>query len=266
MEKIQFSSFLDWNARQYLNNYYGQPVSGDPTVQFVVEQARRIPSRNAVAIEIGTGPVIADFAALARHVAEIHVADYLSSNLAYLQNWVEGKDQTHDWSQYLGFVLQYAGNPRPTADDIATLEALVRAKVKQYLFCDVMRTNPLGTQFRQNYDCVLSVSCADSITNDIVQWRAYMQHIFSLLKPGGFFIGSSLKECVQYGVGEEIYPAVYLREDDCHQLMLEYGFDPQSIVVKSAPEGYQLDEHGQRIEPLRPEYSEVILTSGFLKQ
>lgn len=260
-----FSSFSDWNPRDYIKGYYGQPVDSDPTLRFVVEQARRVRGENPLAVEVGSGPVICYFTALAGHVQQVDVADYLPANLEYLRNWLAGQEPGLEWNQYLEFVLRYTGQPPGGQPQIDALKALVRGKVNRLLVCDVTQPDPLGPDDRGKYDCVLSISCADSITGDKAQWREYMYHIFSLLKPGGFFIGESLKACTHYAVGEQVYPAVYLTEDDCRQVMLDYGFDSAGLVVKTEEEGYELDAWGKRIAPLRDEYREVILTAGFLR-
>jgi hypothetical protein len=85
------------------------------------------------------------------------------------------------------------------------------------------------------YDVVVSNFCAESATEDVQEWRRFVRNITSLIRPGGRLIMSTLKGATSYGVGKEIFPAVNIMEEDLIELLVDIGFDCNSIQIDSVP-------------------------------
>lgn len=259
---LTFSDFSDWDPERYLREYFLPDVDGEPAVKFIVEESRRLQGQPVV-VDIGCGPTVCYWSALAPHVSGIYVADYLNINLAYVRKWVNSEPGMYDWSSYSRFLLEYEGGRNFGAGEILARENLSRSKVLDYLHCDITTADPLGPVFRGQYNGLLSVYCADSITDDKLKWRIYMQNIFSLLRSGGLFIGAAMHKCRHYDVGRRVYPAANLSETDFIDLMCDSGFDTRSIRVEVANESRLMN--GSTPRNLRPEYDRVILASGLLR-
>jgi hypothetical protein len=87
---------------------------------------------------------------------------------------------------------------------------------------------------------VISAYCADSATDDVATWHAYMRHITGLVRPGGLFITAALHECAAYTVGVHRFPSANIGADDL-RAALTPGFDPLEIQVRPTD---QTSAHG----------------------
>jgi hypothetical protein len=91
-----------------------------------------------------------------------------------------------------------------------------------------------------------------------------MKNIFSLLKPDGVFLGSSMRNCTHYKIGDISYPAANVNEEDFKELMDDYGF--KDIRIDVAYESRPIvNSQIKKIEDLRGEYDQVLLIAGTLQ-
>ncbi len=72
---------------------------------------------------------------------------------------------------------------------------------------------------------------ADSITHEKAEWQYYMQNVFSLLKPGGVFIGAAMRNCTHYKIGNIVYPSAHVNEDDFKELLATCHFKDVTIEI-----------------------------------
>jgi|GEM_PF-1329660 len=253
--------FSTWKPVAYLEEYFPKDVDIEPVVKLIAEEGPKRLKANTKAIDVGCGPTVCYWSALASHVQELYLSDYLTINLAQIAKWLNKEPDMYDWSYYTDMTLKFEGNEKPSLQDIAKREDLSRSKVKGFMRCDISNENPIGISQRGQYDCVLSVCCADSITYNKEDWRKYMENIFSLLKSGGVFIGSSMRNCTHYKIGDVSYPAANVNEDDFKELMDDYGFKDVRIEItyESRP---IVDSQKKETEDLRGEYDEVLLIAG----
>jgi SAM-dependent methyltransferase len=226
-----------------------------------VEQSRKFPA-NASVIDLGCGPTGCYWQAVSPRAGSICLADYLEANLLEQRLWVDEAPQAFDWSAYTRLALHYEGALDLSPGQVAAREALARTKVTGYRHCDVSREFPLGEPVK--FDVVMSFCVADSITAEVSAWEQYMRNIFSALKPGGQFIGATMRLCPQYHIDAMCYPSVSLDAEDVRRLMEGYGFDPASLRIQVCEESHPLDEHNIPLR-LRQEYDEVVVMSGVLK-
>jgi len=256
--------FNTWNPVAYLEEYFPRDVDIEPVVKLIAEEGIKRLRPNAKAIDVGCGPTVCYWSALASHVQELYLSDYLTINLAQIAKWLNRESDMYDWSYYTDMMLKFEGLENPSQQDIIKREMLSRSKIKGFMRCDISLENPVGVSQRGEYDCVLSVCCADSITYNKEDWRKYMKNIFSLLKPDGVFLGSSMRNCTHYKIGDISYPAANVNEDDFKELMSDYGFKDIRIdvVYESRP---IVDSQIRKTEDLRGEYDQVLLIAGTLQ-
>ena len=232
------ADYKKWDVKKYLQEYYYDPLKNNSILkmEFINQMGSYIKKENAICIEIGSGPVICHLASLAPYVTKIFVADYLRENLDYIKSVLasNNSDLICHWEKY--FLLSQQKNIVGVSDEkTKRLFTLLQQKIGGYLVCDIRLDNPLGS-IEEKFDCVMSLSCSDSITSDKELWKKYMKNIFSLVKPGGLFIGEVSKESHRYWVGEVCYPVVWLKPEDCIELMRENDFISQNLTIKSTEE------------------------------
>lgn len=221
-----------WDAQGYLMHYYARLEADEAaTLAFITQACTRI-TRPARALVFGVGPTVHHLLPLAPHVREIHVADYLSSNLDHVQRWLRREARAHDWRAFARHVLQCEGKPSPTEAQVTAREDLVRSKVTRSLHADASHDWPLTAQEGQRYDLVVSCYCAESATGDRDVWRRYVHNILRLLAPGGLFITAALRRCRTYSVGRLSYPSANIDEHDLAALLLEAGADRRQLQLE----------------------------------
>jgi hypothetical protein len=210
------------------------------TLRFLVQQFRKLRSGSSV-LEFGIGPTLHHLLPIAPFASEIHVADLLPTNLEAIRRWQVRESGAHDWSCFTRRVLELEGKVNPTTLQIYRREALTRQLITQRLIGDARRPEPLGPNYRGQYDCVLSCYCADSAVTAKSTWRHYMSNIASLVRPNGMFIVAALRNCSAYRVGEQYFPAACVDEHDITECLCTLGVEPSNIVmqVNEVPEQIQ---------------------------
>lgn len=250
---IPFATFDEWNPVEYLADYYTYVEQDERhTLRFLAQEFEKIEGR-PVALEFGIGPTLHRAMSLSPYVREIHVADYLPSNLEEIRKWQKGDIGAHDWKPFAETVLAYEGVPAPGIRDIHQREALTRRRITNHFVGDASSSYPIGRQTGRQYELLLSCYCADSATNDKATWFRYMTNILRLLKPGGFFVTAALRNCQHYKVGDKYFPSANVNEDDFESLFRQLEFDMSRAIiqVENVPEHNAIG------------YGSIVLASGF---
>ncbi len=226
----------DWSAfnpQAYLREYYADMGAENLTLlQFLVRSFRDIPPDSTL-LDFGGGPTIYTLITASAQVREIHFCDYLEANLEAVQKWLYGDADAFDWTHFIKTTLVLEGRDY-SHESVQAREKQIRQNVTQVMSCDANRPSPLHENARQ-YDVLVSNFCAESATNDGEQWRWFVQNITSLLSPGGRLVMSALKGADSYAVGDEVFPAVFILEDDLLQALGDAGFAEDSIQIESVP-------------------------------
>lgn len=228
----ELSGFDAWDADRYLAEYYRHVEADEAaTLGFITTACARIvaPGR---ALVFGSGPTVHHLLPLAPHVREIHVADYLESNLDHVRRWLQRDAGAHDWTAFARHVLMREGLRTPTREQVDERERMVRCRVTRCLRGDAGRAWPLSVQGRRRYDVVLSCYCAESATGDRSVWRRYMRNILRLLAPGGLFITAGLRRCRSYVVGPHRYACADIDENDLAAALVDFGIEPRSTHLE----------------------------------
>lgn len=250
---VNLADFSEWSASDYLHDYYDVIEQDElETIAFTVSQFKKIQGM-PVALELGCGPTLHRAIPLSPYVQELHVADYLESNLRQVRDWIEGRSTAHNWQPFTRYALQCEGIFDPTIAQIDEREKRTRAIIRRYLMADVRQFPPLLGQMQQ-YPVVVSCYCADSITADRSEWATAMQNIIGTVAPGGFFLTAALRNCQHYRVGDRYFPSANINEIDLQHILIASGITPKSLTIEVASVPTH-DETG---------YNSIILSSGFL--
>ncbi|MEV4538259.1 guanitoxin biosynthesis pre-guanitoxin forming N-methyltransferase GntF [Asanoa sp. NPDC049518] len=244
----RFASFeRDWVPRRYLADYY-RTVEPDElaTIAFLVE-ALRSADRDEPILYFGVGPTLHHVFAAAEVASEIHLGDFLHSNLAELQRWIDRAPDAHDWRPFVRYTLRCEGVSEPTEDEVTLREDLTRKKITDLIQVDARVHRPTD----RRYATVISPYCADSATDNLETWRELMRNITGLVSPGGLFITAALHRCTAYTVGDRRFPSANVSEADL-RASLRPDFEVLDDSVEVCSTGQQT-AHG---------YASVLLASA----
>jgi hypothetical protein len=223
--------YSKFNPRDYLQEYYSE-VSPEnlALLEFAVKAFQKIP-QNGVLLDFGGGPAIYALISAANSAREIHFCDYLDSNLNEVRQWLDGSHAAFSWQEFVKVVLELENQTSPAPETIRQRKRLIRERVTRVFNCDLNNLPPIDAPV--GYDTLISNFCAEGAARNKVQWRTFFHNIVSLLKPDGFLLLSAIKGATCYAVGERLFSAVSLNEEDLIQALIEEGFDPQTIMLES---------------------------------
>ena len=201
----------DWQPQAYLQEYYPtDTVTADEQaiLAYLVRYLKSTGRRFRDAIEVGCGPTIHHSVPVVPYVDELHVADIVPTNLSTVRAWLTAAPNAYDWDLYVRTVLELEGGTSGIAEHtVAQRKQQVRATVSALKHIDLRDPQPLGEQ--RTYELVLSFYCADSATASKPEWRVLMQHLLTLLAPGGTLIVSALRQAPYYTVGDHRFPSAH---------------------------------------------------------
>lgn len=221
-----------WNAREYLEEYFGK-FSADvrTTTKFVTTELSKLKDTPlSRVLDFGSGPTIIGIAGTVPYVREIHIADYLDSNLNEIRSWLENEPNSFDFTDTVSFTLELEGID-PSAATIRRRSEELKSRIVKVLRCDAGSITPLGRD-ADTYPLIISLYCADSATSSKRMWQIYMKNILSLLEPGGTIIVSALRKCEFYTIGPNRFPSANIDESDLRDVFLANGFSNSNIAIK----------------------------------
>jgi hypothetical protein len=226
------SDWDSWDARKYLETYYDTPL-GDTyeTLDFLIEELKDYKENPfKKALEFGSGPTLFGALAAVPYVQELHLSDYLPRNLLEIRQWLACDKNAFAWDSCTEYILKKEG-VEPTIANIAKRSDELRLKLKKLLPGDIAHTWPL-LDHKDNYDLVVSLFCAESITSSKTKWRRYMKNLFSLVVPQGVVIISALRNCPFYRVGDQYFPCANINEEDLKEAILAANDKVDDIHIR----------------------------------
>jgi len=251
-----------WEPDDYVGQFYAPDRRDDTTMAFIIDELADWPG-GGQALDLGAGVTVAYWAAAAAAVDQMTLADYTPAYLEAQRRWIERAPGAPDWSNYIGMALRYAGLPSDPAA-VAERTALVRSRATALVPCDLTQPDPLGAAHRSRYDLVLGLYCAESIAGSHADWRSWMRNAFSLVRPGGRYIGAALGNCSYYCVGAQRFGHIAVSAADYRAVMLEHGFTAADLHITTAPEQFPDDpEQARRMRAIYG-YDETIFAAGRL--
>jgi len=230
--KSNLASFeTDWKPTDYLKDFYTELQPDEvQTINFFVKVLRGTAIKNVPILFFGVGPALHHVFLAAPHASELHLSDYLNSNLDEIEKWRKRGTEKHNWKPFVMYTLKCEGE-KATERAVSIREEEARRKIVKLVQADAGVTDPLGIKYRGYYPIVFSPYCADSATSDKQVWKRYMRNITSLVKPGGIFITSALRKCKSYKVGDKYFPSANIDEEDMRRV-LSLDFSNVNIIVE----------------------------------
>lgn len=224
----------DWDARQYLDYYYGHAnVPADEAVmfRFVARGLSEIGRQFGTALDLGCGPCLHHAAQAIPWVQRLDMADYQESNLEEIRRWLRAEPGAFDWSVFIGTargVLDVEGN----GGTLAEREALMRARI-HLLRCDLRDPLPLGTAVQ--YPLVTSYYCTEWVLPTVAGWHETMQKVTSLVEPGGWLILAGVHATEYCMINGKRVPCARITNAELHRAFASNGFDPGTLKLDVTP-------------------------------
>ena len=134
-------------------------------------------------VDYGCGPTIAYSISAAPKASEIVLADYNKSNRKYLQEWVNGEPLAQDWTPHFKYVVQRLEGKSEM--EAGKRETDLRRKIKAVVACDITKNEFIDTNFKVEYDIVMSFLCVENALKDLDGYKSSIAKLFSLIKEGG---------------------------------------------------------------------------------
>lgn len=236
----QAISFLGnrWSSVGYKTDYFGPVIPSDEihTINFHVQASKEVPNGSTV-LDFGCGPIPLRALTIEPYVDEIHMGDYLSSNLKEINKWVKGKGEDRRWDPYVSYILQCEGIPTPTGRQISERKRATRSKITRVFKVDASQQNPLIENPMGRYPIVMSFYCADSATSDINEWREFTRNINSLAEQ--VLIMAALAKSHGYWLKNSYFPSPIL-DSSLLKTALEVDFPTKCITIEEvAVPGHQ---------------------------
>lgn len=228
---LRYSTWQDWDPRAYLRTYFGSLTKDeDETLKFLVKHLAKFPVQVGRILDFGAGPTVIHAIAAAPYAREVHIADYLESNLIEIRHWLKGGRDSFDWRPFVRRLIELEGL-KPSR---ALVEKRIRdskGKIRRLALCDAAQVLPLFGG-AGGYQVVISTYCADSATSSGEVWEAYMHNTLSLVSRSGMILLAALRRCKYYRLGRHLYPSANIDEKDIRRVLLEAGFDARSINIE----------------------------------
>jgi nicotinamide N-methyltransferase len=223
----------DWNARKYLEYYYGHPsVPADEEVmfRFIERGLREIGTHFETGLELGCGPVLHHAAQIVRWVDRLDMADVQESNLDEIRRWIRRDPDAFDWSVFIGAkngALDVEGG-----GSLADREALMRARI-HLMTCDLRESLPLGKPVQ--YPLVGSFYCAEWVIPSVEGWHETMRKVTSLVASGGWLFLAGVHATEFCVINGRRVPCARITDDEIRRALDELGFDTSTLHLDVTP-------------------------------
>ena len=228
---IEYSSFEDWDAKDYLSEYYSEILEDERhALQFLADSLRGLSAVDR-ALDAGCGPCVHHCFPLVPYAREIHCADFVAGNREAITCWIEQRPGAHDWCTFAAQALRCEGS----SDTVARREAETRARITRVVPLDVRAADPLGPDARGSYPLVTSHYCAEAISTDKAVFHANMKNLASLVAPGGLLITSACGAAELYKVGARSFPCSGVSAQEVLASLVVLGFRDIDLRIRSTP-------------------------------
>jgi len=236
-QPLLLSHWDDWNPKEYLETYFvNLGKDSDENLSFLIKKLKKLNSNKKMKIlDFGSGPTIFSGLAAAPYASEIHLSDYLSSNLQEINKWIRSDTDAFDWSTCTKKVLELEISQNSEID-VHNRENLLRSKVKKVFRSDASLNWPIFSESIERYPIVISNFCADSATSSKEIWRGYMKNIFNTVERNGMILLAALRNCEYYFSGKHRFPSANVNEIDLLKILKANEFTKIDIEVRDVEE------------------------------
>jgi hypothetical protein len=225
----------DWDARQYLDYYYGHKSVPDDEAamfRFFARALSKIGTRFEAGLELGCGPVLHHAAQVVPWVDRLDMADVQETNLEEIRRWLRGDPDAFDWSIFIGANNGVLDAEQGRGGSLAEREALLRARI-QLLSCDLRDPMPLGKPVQ--YPVVASYYCAEWVVPTIPGWHETMRKVASLVSSGGWLFLAGVHATEYCMINGRRVPCARVTDDELRRVLGDLGFDASTVHIEVTP-------------------------------
>uniref|UniRef100_A0A9L0IYF7 Phenylethanolamine N-methyltransferase n=1 Tax=Equus asinus TaxID=9793 RepID=A0A9L0IYF7_EQUAS len=184
-------------------------------------------------IDIGSGPTIYQLLSACAHFEDITMTDFLEANRQELGLWLREEPGAFDWSVYSQHVCLIEGKGESWQEK----ERQLRARVKRVLPIDVHQSQPLGAGSLAPLpaDALVSAFCLEAVSPDLVSFQRALDHITTLLRPGGHLLLIGALEESWYLAGEARLAVVPVCEEEVREALEHSGYEVRDLRTYTMP-------------------------------
>ncbi|KAM4844835.1 phenylethanolamine N-methyltransferase [Thomomys bottae] len=235
------SAYQRFEPRAYLLNNYAPPRgdlrSPDGVGPWKLRCLAQTFSTGEVSghslIDIGSGPTVYQLLSACSYFEDITMTDFLEVNRQELGLWLREEPRAFDWSVYSQHVCLIEGEGESWQEK----ERLLRARVKRVLPIDVHQPRPLGegSPAPLPADALVSAFCLEAVSPDLASFQRALQHITTLLRPGGHLLLIGALEESWYLAGEAKLAVVPVCEEEVREALVLSGYDVRDLRTYVMP-------------------------------
>lgn len=236
------NNFDNFSGSAYLAEFYSTlNPENEFLLKFYDHFYKSLPN-NLSMLELGGGPTIYQLISASEKVESIIFAEYAQSNLDEVNKFLLGSSGSWNWDEYISYVLKL--NDKTVSEgEIKKIKERIRKKVKEVIFCDIRKTNPLSPKRYLPFDLLSMGSVADSVASSEEQLVRYLSNSFSLLDDGGYFIGFFAKNFTSWKHLDMTYKIYPVNEDYVKKLFPKLGLKITNITNSVSPD-YEQEYEG----------------------
>ncbi|XP_044106372.1 phenylethanolamine N-methyltransferase [Neovison vison] len=184
-------------------------------------------------IDIGSGPTIYQLLSACAHFEDITLTDFLEVNRQELGLWLREEPGAFDWSTYSRHVCLIEGKGESWQEK----ELQLRARVKRVLHIDVHQPQPLGAGSPAPLpaDALVSTFCLEAVSPDLASFQRALDHITTLLKPGGHLLLIGALEESWYLAGEARLAVVPVGKEEVMEALVRSGYEVRDLRTYVMP-------------------------------
>lgn len=125
----------------------------------------------------------------------------------------------------------------PNRESWQEKERQLRARVKRILPIDVHWPQPLGAGGLAPLpaDALVSAFCLEAVSPDLASFQRALDHITTLLRPGGHLLLIGALEESWYLAGEARLAVVPVREEEVRQALVQSGYEVRDLRTYTMP-------------------------------
>ena len=225
----------EWHPKEYLSQYYSSKSVEDDEAEnfkFLIDFLRSSNKIFETCLDFGCGCTLHHMMPLSPYVSDIHLADYMTSNLAEIQSWLDETETAHNWDVYFQGVLELEAQSQVSEINLNARKQELREKITQLKTADIRSQRPLSGEL--SYDLVTSYYCAEAVASSKKEWEMMFANLSTLVAPGGTLISSVMRHCDFYMVGDKKFPSAHVDENDIAQVLADNNFDMSNSEIKVA--------------------------------
>ncbi|XP_032284899.1 phenylethanolamine N-methyltransferase [Phoca vitulina] len=235
------SAYQRFEPRAYLRNNYAPPrgdlSSPDGVGPWKLRCLAQTFATGEVSghslIDIGSGPTIYQLLSACTHFEDITLTDFLEVNRQELGLWLREEPGAFNWSTYSQHVCLIEGKGESWQEK----ERQLRAKVKRVLPIDVHQPQPLGAGSLAPLpaDALVSTFCLEAVSPDLPSFQRALDHITTLLRPGGHLVLIGALEESWYLAGEARLVVVPVCKEEVMEALVRSGYEVRDLRTYVMP-------------------------------